>query len=64
MENNNNKSCEETNELSEIPTTVIYRKNISQCSKSFLIDTLLSKNDTPAEESLNVDCKRFKKRKK
>lgn len=51
----------EPSELPEIPTTVIYRKNISQCSKSFLIDTLLSKNETPAEETASSDCKRLRK---
>lgn len=59
MENNHTIS-EERNEMLEIPTTVIYRKNISQCSKSFLIDTLLSKNDPPADEVQSPECKRLK----
>ena len=52
---NNHRDSEETSELSDIPSTVIYRKNISQSSKSFLIETLLSKNDKPSEESFNVN---------
>lgn len=59
MENNHTIS-EERNEMLEIPTTVIYRKNISQCSKSFLIDTLLSKNDSPADEVQSPEGKRLK----
>lgn len=56
-----NKNCDESSELSDIPKTVIYRKNLSQCSKSFLIDTLLSKNETPAKDLSNAECQRLKK---
>jgi hypothetical protein len=55
---NNHKMIEETIEMPDIPTTVIYRKNISQCSKSFLIDTLLSKNEPAKESPVDLDNKR------
>lgn len=57
----NQKISEETNEIPDIPTTVIYRKNISQCSKSFLIDTLLSKNEPAKENRMDLDSQRLMK---
>lgn len=54
----NQKVNEETNEVPDIPTTVIYRKNISQCSKSFLIDTLLSKTEPAKENRMDLNRKR------
>lgn len=46
-------------EMPEIPTTVIYRKNISQSSKSFLIDTLLSKDENCGNPQ--KECRRCEK---
>ena len=57
MENNQNMS-DEISEIPDIPTTVIYRKNVTHSSKSFLIDTLLSKNEPPRDNSIDRDRKR------
>jgi hypothetical protein len=50
---------EEISEIPDIPTTVIYRKNVSNSSKSFLIDTLLSKDEPARETSVDRERKRL-----
>ena len=57
MENKNLRNCKVQNELPDIPTTVIYRKNIS---KSFLIDSLLSNNDEQVEKDFHPENKRLR----